>query len=296
MPLIDTLLDRRVLVVTGKGGVGKSVVTAVLGRVLADAGRRVLLLEVDPRENLHQIFDLPPSGGEVVRARERLWLQNLRPRKVLDEIVEETLKIGPLVRRVLGSPVYAHFVEGAPGLREMAVLGHALRRLRETDGPARPDVVLLDAPATGHGVSMIAAPGLVADTIESGPFGRMASELAEFVDDPTACAVVAVTLAEEMPVQEVLELIERFDEQLDRRPEMVVVNGLYPSADGREPADDVDRLWMRRRETNERELARLRGAWTGPTVELPMLPFERGHELLEGLRAPLDAALRGGTP
>ena len=164
-------LDRlQLLVVTGKGGVGKSTVTAALGAHLANRGRKVLLIEVDPRENLHQLLDTPPSGGEIVEAASNLWLQHLDPRELLDDLVREKLKVGALVRKVLSSPVHLHFTEGAPGLKQTAVFGRALRMV-EGHGPKqlrRPDVVILDAPASGHGIAWMAAPQLVSEVISSG--------------------------------------------------------------------------------------------------------------------------------
>ncbi|NJN64904.1 MAG: AAA family ATPase, partial [Acidobacteria bacterium] len=158
-PLLRTLLSRELLVVTGKGGVGKSVVSAALAAVIAASGRRVLLMEVDPRENLHQLFDLPPSGGEIVRAAERLYLQNLRPQRVLDELTREQIKIAFLARRVIESPVYRHFTEGARGWKNSPCSATRCAKCARTE-PAMPDTVILDAPATGHGVSLLAAPAL----------------------------------------------------------------------------------------------------------------------------------------
>ena len=90
------MIDKQLLLVTGKGGVGKSAMAAALAVLLAERGRRVLLLEVDPRENAHQMLGLPPSGGEINPAGERLWLQNLKPREALDRIIRERVKIGML--------------------------------------------------------------------------------------------------------------------------------------------------------------------------------------------------------
>ena len=207
MTAIDTLGEslarRRLLVVTGKGGVGKTAVAGALARALSGGGRRVLVIEVDPRENLHRMFDLPPSGGEIVAAGGGLWLQNLKPRQVLDAIVRERVRIAALARRVIESQVYRHFAEGAPGLEQVAVLGHALRLVRGIGAENLPgelagqafDLVVLDAPATGHGVSLLAAPGLLSTVVEHGPFGEMGRELAEFVKEPEHSAVVAVTAA-----------------------------------------------------------------------------------------------------
>jgi hypothetical protein len=189
---------------------------------------------------------------------------------------------------VLDSPVYEHFAEGAPGLKELALLGHALRQLRDRPAPAEPEVVIVDAPATGHGVSLLRAPALVSDAIGGGPFGSMATEIAELVGSTERTGVVAVTLAEEMPVQEVLDLLRMLKETLERRPDLVVANGLYPPG-SREAAARAGegsrphRLWLERRAVNERQLGRLREAWRGPLVELPLVARERGPDLVDAL-------------
>lgn len=285
---IEQLSRRQLVVVTGKGGVGKTAVAATLGRALAQAGRRTLVVEVDPRENVHQMLGVPPSGGAIVQTEARLWVQNLKPRQVLDAVVRERLKLELLVRRVLDSPVYHHFATGAPGLKELAILGHALRLLRGLGGPGAPDLdtVILDAPATGHGVSLLAAPRLVSEVITSGPFFTMSSELAALIADPGKCGIVVVTQAEEMPVEEALELRQALRERVQRDPELLVVNGLYPLAPppaGPESDNELVTLWRRRRELNDRELARLAASWQGPRIELPQLPIDRGPALLTAL-------------
>jgi anion-transporting ArsA/GET3 family ATPase len=294
MDLAARLAGFQLLVVTGKGGVGKTVVSASLGRLLTAAGRRALVLEVDPRENVHQMLGVPPSGGEVVRVLPRLWVQNLKPGQVLDAIVRERLKIEMVSRRVLASPIYQQFTAGAPGLSELAILGHALRLLRRLD-PASPaiDTVILDAPATGHGVRLLSAPQLVADVIRSGPFGALAGELAAFIADPARCGIVVVTQAEEMPAEEALELRAALAQQVGRQPELLVVNGLYPPLDGLEKDLDegsaageaaldsaVLRLWRQRRRLNEREIERLAAWWEGPRVLLPQLALPSGPALI----------------
>jgi anion-transporting ArsA/GET3 family ATPase len=141
---------------------------------------------------------------------------------VLDNLVRARLPLGVLARRTLASPIYEHVAEGAPGLKELAVLLHA-RGL----GSAH-DVVVLDAPATGHALSLLAAPALVAEVVQRGPFGRLAEELAEWIADPRRCALAVVTAAEEMPTQEALELLAALRRDLGRDADLVVVNGLYP--------------------------------------------------------------------
>ena len=293
--LLERLASLKLIVVTGKGGTGKTVISAVLGRLLADLGLTVLAMETDPRENLHHLLDIPPSGGEIAAAGGGLFLQNLKPLRVLDELVGERLKLGVLARKVLASPVYRHFAEGAPGLKETGVLGRALQLVRGR-GPRtlrKPDLVILDARATGHGGSLLHAPALVADVVSSGPVGHMASEIASFVADRSATGVVTVTLAEEMPVRESLELVAGLAERLARRPEAMVVNGLYPPVTGEPDRQDdpAVALWHSRRKINESQLDRIREGWSGPLIELPLLPIDRGPELAAAVARRLGAQL-----
>jgi hypothetical protein len=274
------------VVVTGKGGVGKSVVTAALGRALHAAGRRVLLLEVDPRENLHELTGVPPTGGELTAIAPGLFLQNLSPHRIIEDIVRDHLRIEWLVRRVCASPLYHHFVDTAPGIKELSVLGHALRLVRGYDRARAGliDTVVLDAPATGHGLALLTAPQVTAEVIDAGPFARMAHELAAWVGDRQATAIVVVSQAEEMPVQEALELRGQFERRLGRPPDVLVVNGLYPPAPRRGNGDALTELWRQRRAVNDRQLARLATEWTGQRIELPQLPIARGPALIAHLQ------------
>ena len=236
-----------------------------------------------------------------MRLGPRLWLQNLRPRAVLDELVRQRLPIGPLARRVLASPVYDHFVDGAPGLRELAVLGHCLRLVRgEVEGAPRVDLVVLDAPASGHGLALLEAPLLVREVIQKGPIGKMTAEVAELVRDPERSRTVIVTQAEEMPVTEALELRQAMEAHLGRCPELLLVNGLFPAVAATDPpvATDsptfgLDCLWRRRRALNDRELERLAVAWRGRILEIPLLPIERGSDLVDALLPWLEPELAG---
>ncbi len=286
------------IVVTGKGGVGKSSISAVLGRLLSDTGRQTLLLEVDPRENLHHLLDVEPSGGEMVEVAPRLWVQHLLPRTILDDLVREKLKVGPLVKRVLASPIHQHFTEAAPGLKEAAVFGRCLRLLQGHGprGVPTPKTIILDAPATGHGASWLGAAQLVSDVISSGPIGRMASLVAEFLADPERSGVVVVTTGEEMPVQETLEFLQTMESRLNRIPEVVIANALYPELPTEAP-DDLDDplydLWSHRRAINEEELDRLSREWSGPLAHLPLLPLDPGPALVGRLGRRLMTELGG---
>jgi anion-transporting ArsA/GET3 family ATPase len=258
----------------------------VLGRALAARGRRTLVLEVDPRESLHQLLGTEPSGGAVMDAGGGLLVQNLQARSVIEDLVREKVRIRALARRILGSPLFRHFADGAPGLKEMAVLGYALRTA-EGFYRRRVDVVVLDAPASGHGASMLSAPLLLEESVRGGQLGEMATSLVRFIADPARCGVVLVTLGEEMPVQEAIELTALLKERLGRPPECIIANALYPKPPSRLPTEDpaLVSLWRERHGVNRRELGRLASQWAGPLVELPLLPLGRGPELVASLGA-----------
>lgn len=295
MNLLARLEKLQLLVVTGKGGVGKSAVSAAFGRLLATRGRRVLLFEVDPRENLHQLLDTEPSGGEIVKAAPGLFLQHIEPRELIDDLVREKLKVRLLVNRVLSSPVHRHFTEGAPGLKESAVFGRALRMV-EGHGPRilpKPDVVVLDAPATGHGVSWLTAPQLVADVVKSGPIGHMAELISAFLADSRRAGLVVVTTAEEMPIEESRELIEALRTRFNRQPEAVIANALYPEFDAGDDDDDVaTTLWRDRRAINTAQLEHLDEFWAGPLAEIPLMPIDPGPALVGAIARQLAEQLR----
>lgn len=280
------------LVVLGKGGVGKTAVAAALGRAFAARGRRVLVVEVDPRESLNEYFAASPSAGEVVptgTGPEALRFLNLKPRAALDAFVEEKLRLGPLARRAIESPAYQRFAESAPGLPELALLGQT-RRILLGEVKAAPDVdlVIVDAPATGHGLALLEAPGLVAETIGRGPFGRLGGELSSWVADVEKVGVVAVALAEELPVQETLELVDRLAVRFGRGPLGVFVNAMLPSeSKGDWPNPEVERRWRALLALQAAETRHLESGLNSPLVSLPFVDEERGVGILRRIGPPI---------
>ena len=277
------------VVVTGKGGVGKTIVSCALARAAAESGLRVLLLELDARESLHRFLGCAPSGGVRVDVGGGLWVENVRPRAVVDRLIEERVRPAWVARRLMRSVIYEHFVQGAPGLREVSALGYAIRaadpnKLRRAGSARGPkyDLVLLDAPATGHGVSLLLAPKLLAEAIGGGPIAALAREVAEAVGDPSASALWAVSTAEGMALRETLELDAALRDGLGRGLDLLAVNRLIPTAAAQAgpaaAAAGSDRaweaIWRERAAAQRQQLAGLADLWTGPLVRLPL----SGHE------------------
>jgi len=294
---------RQLVVVTGKGGVGKTAVAAALGQALAAAGRRTLVLEVDPRESLNFFLETPPSGGDPLPVKERLWVQNLRPRQALDALVREKIHLGPWTANVLASPLYEEFAESAPGLKELAVLGHALRIVRgEIAQIPQAEIVVLDAPASGHGVALLEAPWLVSGVVDQGPLGRLGRELAGWIGDRARCAVVAVTHAEELPVLETLELVARLGRPGVPRVDWVIVNALLPTAKATVPAAPLRATWLEALARQREEMDRLRSGLAMetelPLLSLPLVASDHGPEICDALCAGLagPAGLALGKP
>ncbi len=282
--MISLLEGTQLVVVTGKGGVGKTTLAALIARTLATR-RRTLLLEVDPRENAHRILGMPPSGGQSIQVSPSLWLQNLRPQHVLDRHVRHKVKVDLLARKIIDHPVYQHFSEGAPGLKELAILEHARRQISRGWSHSQVNVVVLDAPATGHGLALLRAPELVASTLTGGPFAVLGQELHEFVTNRRKTAAVVVSSAEEMPIEESIELLGALRE-LRVSPSFCVLNGLYPPWDplfrNRLPVE-VAELWSRRCALEQRGAEKLSGEWRGPLFEIPLVDEVEDHRLLDRL-------------
>ena len=202
------LLQRRFVLVTGKGGVGKSTVTAVLARLAADAGRRTLVCELNTRERIPSLFGHRPVGGQVARIAENIWSVNIRPMMAMEEYGLMKLRFRALYKLVFDNPVISSLVRFVPGVNDLLMLGKAFNHERERDEDGRPrwDTILIDAPATGHGVSFFRLPLIIREAVPSGNMHREAAEMWALLTDPRRTAVHLVSLPEELPVRETLEL------------------------------------------------------------------------------------------
>ncbi|HEX9576789.1 MAG TPA: ArsA family ATPase, partial [Myxococcales bacterium] len=205
---MDALLDRRLLVVTGKGGTGKSTLSAALALIGARQGKKVLVCEVVARERVSDFFGKPPSGPQIRELLPNLYSVHVRPREAMREYALMILKYETLYKLAFENAAARYFLAAAPSLAEIVMLGkvwwHATHDLDR--GRPRWDLVVLDAPATGHGLTFLSVPSVFLRLVQDGPLARDMRGMQSLLGDPQRCSVSIVTLPEEMPANEAMEL------------------------------------------------------------------------------------------
>ncbi len=304
------LLDRRLIFVTGKGGVGKSTVSIALGLLAARRGLRTIVAELASQDRVRQAFERSGEVFEEVQLGERLFTISIDPQNAMEEYLK--VKTGA-VGQVLGSSRLFHaFAMATPGMRELLSIGKVWelsQHQRRTEDADAYDLVVVDSPAAGHGVGILRTPRTFADIARVGPIAHQGRAIAATIADPDFTAVVAVTTAEEMPVNETLWLQGALAEE-ELALEAVIVNALYPERFGAgerallESARRRSRsplvgaalgaaLSERKRAVAQREeLDRLREDVSVPLVQLPYLFTEQiGPAELERLADALDTGL-----
>ena len=222
--------DRRFIFVTGKGGVGKTTVSAALARALAGRGKRVLIAMCNAKERVSSMFASDPVGPDIVAIAPGIWAVNIEPEHAFEEYGRMVLKVPGLYRVVFHNKYVRSFLPAVPGLAEWAMLGKAWFHTTEVTADGRPrfDVVLFDAPATGHGLDMLRVPKVIVEIVPPGILRRDAERAWTMFTDRTQTSVVVVTLPEELPVTETLELIGAIDDDLRLPLGALVINGVLP--------------------------------------------------------------------
>ena len=230
---MDDLFAHSLLVVTGKGGVGKSTVAAALGLAADRRGLRTIVVEVAARDDLSRALGASVAGGVYAERAvcDRLHHISIDPQRAMEEYLRQQLPIGPLAALLARSRIFTALSAATPGMRELLTIGKVWELAqdeRRARGSRPYDLVVLDAPATGHGLAMLQAPGTFASVARVGPVAKQGRAVASFLADPQRTAVLAVSTAEEMPVTETLELRARLRAQLGLDLSLVVVNAVVP--------------------------------------------------------------------
>jgi anion-transporting ArsA/GET3 family ATPase len=214
---VPSLLDKRLVLVTGKGGVGKTTVAAALGLAAARRGKRVVLCEV---AELDRLSSLVPDLTTV----------SVDPEEAKREWLRYQLKSRTLAGVLGGSNLFQYLTAAAPGLTELVTIGKVwdLAQLEPRTGGPASDLAIVDAPATGHGLAMLRAPSTYASIARVGPVRRHAQRIDSFIRDTAQTGVLGVALPEEMPVNETVEFERALKSELNITVDTIVVNAVHP--------------------------------------------------------------------
>jgi len=311
-----SLFDKQLVIIAGKGGVGRTTVAAAMAMASANKGKRVLLAQTKSKERLSRLFGVPAVGTDLVRVRDRLWAVNMTPAASLREYGAMVLRSEFIARQVLENKVSRAFLHAIPGLEDYSMLGKVWFHTTETeDGRKKWDQVILDGPATGHLITMLQIPQAIMDAVPEGPLTRPAASALELMRDPRRCQMSIVTLAEDLPSNEAIELSKKATEKIGVTLGPLIVNALYPPRfatgvsaralaalpenvddDGLQPLVTSARTAQRRRELNDKYLERLRRELPVPQAQLPYLfSADFGPKAVEDLATRLEPQLAALT-
>ncbi|HTA13608.1 MAG TPA: ArsA family ATPase [Solirubrobacteraceae bacterium] len=227
-----SLLERKLIVVTGKGGAGKTTVASALGLLAARRGLRTIVVELGDQHRLPALFDhsRPPQSGAEIELEANLWGTSIDPDRALLEWLR-TVGGRISVRMLAASSTFHYFAAAAPGAKELVSMIKVLELCEsERQGKDREsyDLVVLDAPATGHALAMLRSPQTFAAIVKVGPLAERARDVRRLLGDPLRTAFLAVAQGTEMAITETLELEEGLRRDLDRDLDAVVVNSTVP--------------------------------------------------------------------
>jgi len=250
------MFDRRLLIISGKGGVGKSTLCSAFALSASRMGKRVLVIEMDEKERISRLFGTPEVGYEGAFVHPNIFVRNLLPMRVMDEFLETRVTVKTIARQILGSSIYKYFVAAAPGLKEFVTLGKIMLLEDEKEGRGKPkyDFIVIDAPATGHGVAFLRVPFAAADVMNVGWVRKQADRIIDLITDPARTMLNIVTLPEEMPVNETIEMCQSVQDLLRIPIGYIIINSVFPQVLKKRDAALYDTMKERARDDGLKKL------------------------------------------
>jgi Anion-transporting ATPase len=307
--MLNDLLERRVIIVLGKGGVGKSTLAAALGMLAARAGKRTLLMETDSRAPMAATLGVRPDFAPV-EAAQNFSTMILDGRHALEEYLALVVPGRTVLKAVFASRLYQFFVQTAPGLRELMMLGKVYYESEQK--PARQrrwDLVIVDAPASGQALSLLRMPSAARQTFRGSIVGHESENIRLMLRDRRICSIVEVTTADSLAVAEVIETNAALKD-MSIEPAALLFNRLpsvdFDSADvahleraGRAKPElhhvghlaAIARAGLAQRQRAREALQRVHNEIDLPTIELPELSGISGRPLVEALATELRARI-----
>lgn len=201
--MINTLADlfsRKLIMVTGKGGVGKTTVSLALALLAVEQGKRVLLAEINAEGQISQLLGKKETGYPEAERLPGLWGVNITPRKSFEEYVLMQIKFKVLYKAIFENKFVRYFLDATPGLADLMCIGKVYATVDHYD------LVIVDAPATGHGISLLQIASVVSRAVKIGPLKTHSDKIDQLLHDPNRTRMILVTLPEEMPTAETLEM------------------------------------------------------------------------------------------
>ena len=239
------LLDKRLVFVTGKGGVGKSTVSIALGMAAAARGKKTIVCEVSSQENASRVFKKGEVGFHEVAVADNLWAISIDPDESLKEYLLLQLKVRAMRDLLVRSRIFNYLAAATPGLKELVTIGK-IWELAQTDRKVKKgrqyDLVIVDAPATGHGVGFLQTPRTFAAIARVGPMHSQAVELDRFITDHQLTGVAIVSIPEEMPVNESTFLERQLRDEVGIAVDRVYMNAMYPERFDSDQAAKLERV------------------------------------------------------
>jgi anion-transporting ArsA/GET3 family ATPase len=319
-----SLLDPRLLLVTGKGGVGKSTVAAALAVAGVATGRRTCLVEVEGRQTMARLFSTEPWDFTEREFRPGLWGLSIDPEASLAEYLELFYGAGRISKFVVGSTAVEFATTAAPGIKDVLLIGKVkeMERRRDPDGRFHYDLVIVDAPPTGRIINFLRSPDATTELVGVGPIRQQAQSVVDMVLDPQRTHLQLVTLLEEMPVEETIDSVaalrdlgvtvgpvlvnrvhgpaqtgevEKAIADLDGETvrEVAESGGLRVDAKNAEALVARGARYLERLELERRMRERLHGKVRLPTVELPFLASRSfGDAEIHALAEMIEEAVR----
>ncbi|HSA60078.1 MAG TPA: ArsA-related P-loop ATPase [bacterium] len=205
---LDSLLERKLLVVSGKGGVGKTTLSLALALLAASRGKRTIVAEIHSEEQVAHVLERPPIGYKETELLPNVWGVNILPKQAFEEYVLMQIRFRGLYKAVFENRLVHNFIEATPGLGDMVSIGKVYALC------GRYDLVIVDAPATGHGLALMEIPSIVSQATRMGPLKSDADKIDRLLRDASQTQVVLATLPEEMPVTEAIEMNASLDRRL----------------------------------------------------------------------------------